>query len=39
MEHLAGEESTVVRLKEHQCLFEWLGIDMRAKGVHTESNR
>eukprot|EP00435_Cladocopium_sp_Y103_P031150 s482_g7.t2 len=23
MEHLAGEESTVVRLKEHQCLFEF----------------
>ena len=22
MEHLAGETSTVVRLKEHQCFFE-----------------
>ena len=25
MEHLAGEASTVVRLKEHQCTFECLG--------------
>lgn len=25
MERLAGEESTVVRLKEHQCIFEQLG--------------
>ena len=33
MEHLAGEESTVVRLKEHQCLFEWLDVDLRARGV------
>jgi hypothetical protein len=32
MEHLAGEESTVVRLKEHQCLFEWLDVDLRARG-------
>ena len=39
MEHLAGEESTVVRLKEHQCLFEWLDVDLRARGGHTEIDR